>query len=49
MLVSLFDAKGSTCDSAEGAVKILGRQGVDACFSFEEDVLINAEGLGKVK
>ena len=32
-----------------GAVRILGRQGVDARFTFEVDALLDEEGLGKLK
>ena len=46
---SLFDVDGSVHNSAEGDVRILGRQGVDACFAFEVDVLPDEEGLCKVK
>ena len=49
ILVSLFDAEGSACDSAEGVVRILGRQGVDARVYFEVDFLLNEEGIAKVK
>ena len=49
MFVSLVDAEGSVHDSTEGEVRILGRKGVDAWFSFEVDVLIDEERLGKVK
>ena len=48
IFASLFGTEGSAHDSAEGAVKILGRKVVDACFYFEVDVLLNEEGLGKV-
>ena len=48
MFVSLIDAEGSTHNSTEGAVRILGRQGVDAWFVFEADVLLDEEGLSKV-
>ena len=36
-VVSFFDAEGSLHNSMDGAVRILGRQGVDACFAFEVD------------
>ena len=49
MFVFLFDAEGSVHDSTEGEVIILGRQGVDAWFSFEVDVLLDEEGIGKLK
>ena len=39
-VISFFDAEGSTHDSIDDAVRILGRQGVDACFAFEVDALL---------
>ena len=42
MFVSLFDGEGSTHDSAEGAVRILGRQVVDAYFAFGLDASVDA-------
>ena len=49
MLISLFDAEGLARYSKEGAAIILGISGANLCFSFEVDVLIDKEGLGKVK
>ena len=49
LFVSLFDAQRSTHDCTEGEVRTLGRKGVDACFVFEVDVLLNEERLVKVK
>ena len=49
MFVYLLDAEGLAHDSEEGVVIILGRQGVNVCYAFEVDVLLNEEGLGKVK
>ena len=44
-----FNAEGSVHNCEDGAVRILGRQGVDTRFNFEVDALIDAEGIGKVK
>ena len=49
IVLYLFDAEGSVHDSMNGAFRILGRQGMDVCFSFEVDALLDAEGLVKVK
>ena len=49
MFVSLFGTWCSARHHTEGEVRILGRQGADACFSFEVDILLNEEVLGKVK
>ena len=49
MLVSFFDAEGYVHDFMYGSVRILGRQGFDACFSFEVDAFLDTEGLGNVK
>ena len=35
------------CDSMDGAVRILGEQGVDAFFAFGVDASLDEEGLGK--
>ena len=48
-LVYFFDAEDSVHDFMDGAVRILGRQGVDVYFAFEVDALLDEEGLGKVK
>ena len=42
--VSLFDAEGSTHDSAKVSVRILERQGLDECFAFEVDALLSKKG-----
>ena len=49
IVVSLFDVEGSVCDSMDDRVRILGRQGVDPCFAFKVDALLDEEGLGKMK
>ena len=49
LFLSLFDAEYSAHNSTEGAVRILGRQGIDACFAFEACVLLKEEGLGTLK
>ena len=49
LVVSFFDSEDSSHDSVDDAVRILGRQDVDACFDFEVNALLDAEGLGKVK
>ena len=49
IVVSLFDAEGSMHYSIDGAVRILGIQGVDVHFIFEVDAFLDEEGLGKVK
>ena len=48
IVVSLFDVEGSVHDSMDGAVRILERQGVDVCFAFDVETLLDAEGLCKV-
>ena len=49
VVVYFFDAKGSMNDSVDDVVIILGKQGVNACFAFEVNDLLDEEGLGKVK
>ena len=44
----IFNAEGSVHDSIDVAVRILGKD-VNACFTFEVDALLHAEGLGEVK
>ena len=44
---SLFNAEGSTHDSIDGVVRILGK-GVDEGFTFEVDVFLDSEGIGEV-
>ena len=47
-LGSFFNAEGSAHDSADDAVRILGK-GVNVCFTFETDALLDAGGLGEAK
>ena len=49
IVVSSFDIEGSVHDYVDVTVRILGRQGVDVCFIFEVDALLDEEGLCKVK
>ena len=49
LVVFFFDVEGSTHDSMDAVVRILGRKGVDVYFAFEVSDLLHAEGLGKVK
>ena len=49
ILGSFFNAESSAHDHGDKTVRILGKEGVDACFTFEVDALLDAEGLRKVK
>ena len=49
IVVSFSDVEGSVYDSMNGAIIMLGRQGVDVLFYFEVDFLPAEEGIGKVK
>ena len=44
-----FCAGGSRCDSAGVVVKIRGKEGDDAHFTFEVDALLKVGMLGEVK
>ena len=44
-----FCAEGSRCDSAGVAVRIGGKEGDDAHFTFEVDALLKVGMLGEVK
>ena len=48
-VVSFFNAEYSVHDSMDGAFRVLGKQCVLACFTFEVDALLDAEGIGKMK
>ena len=48
-VVSFFDAEGSVHGSMDSAVRILGRQSVDVCVTFEVEESLDPQGLGKVK